>query len=487
MGDKPATMPKKRGGGGGGGGDKRESFFAALRSQKLDTIRYSLSHGGVPITAEDEEGHRCLEICATYGKDKALDQILQILDRQRGLREYLDMVDEDGRTALMMACHKGQLACVQVLCKYNASLTKKCNKGKTASDYANAGGKQSVIDYLAPESSDEDDGAEAEDDGLTAGERRRAKKKALDEASFSNVIKKTGEVTLEEAHAAKIEAEEVAQVAKDKMQAGAQWEELKSLQHMEGRDTKELTLVKEKAEDAVAGAEGGVDPAMWNCVFLNRLSLKMPAGVLTSLSPMVAQLNALDILILTGNSLQSLPDSIGEISTLRVLEVDQNALACLPASIGQLEKLEVLNLGSNQIESLEPIAEANWPNLLTLNLDTNNIKDLVLPFASMARIQTLSIAHNQLETISETMGVLGETGTLMSLSVAHNNLTDISSLRDLKDKKLKSLNVEENPIADKKVLKLLNGSRPEQIIKELLKYLQKQGGGGGGKKGKKKK
>ena len=140
-----------------------------------------------------------------------------------------------------MACHKGQLACVQVLCKYNASLTKKCNKGKTASDYANAGGKQSVIDYLAPESSDEDDGAEAEDDGLTAGERRRAKKKALDEASFSNVIKKTGEVTLEEAHAAKIEAEEVAQVAKDKMQAGAQWEELKSLQHMEGRDTKVLT------------------------------------------------------------------------------------------------------------------------------------------------------------------------------------------------------------------------------------------------------
>ena len=115
------------------------------------------------------------------------------------------------------------------------------------------------------------------------------------------------------------------------------------------------------------------------------------------------------------------------------------------------------------------VCAGNWPNLLTLNLDTNNIKDLVLPFASvrlpvtgrmaaysvvvvqMARIQTLSIAHNQLETISETMGVLGETGTLMSLSVAHNNLTDISSLRDLKDKKLKSLNVEENPIADKKV------------------------------------
>merc|ERR1711865_783281 len=485
MGDKPATMPKKRGGGGGGSGDKRESFFAALRSQKLDTIRYSLSHGGVPITAEDEEGHRCLEICATYGKDKALDQILQILDRQRGLREYLDMVDEDGRTALMMACHKGQLACVQVLCKYNASLTKKCNKGKTAGDYAQSGGKQSVIDYLAPESSDEDDGAEGEDDGLTAGERRRLKKKELDEKSFCNVIKKTDELTLDEAHAIKIEAEELAQEAKAEMQAGAQWEELKQLQHMEGRDVKELTLTKEDAKDAVAGAEGGVDPALWNCVFLNRLSLKLPSGVMTSLSPLIAQLNALDVLILTGNSLQAIPDSIGEIKTLRVLEVDQNELAILPASIGQLEKLEVLNLGSNQIATLESVAEGNWPNLLTLNLDTNNITDLILPFSTMARIQSISVAHNQLETISETMGALGETGTLAALSLAHNNLTSIASLRDLKDKKLKSLNVEENPIADKKVLKLLRNDRPEQIIKELLKYLQKQGGGGGGKKKKK--
>ena len=76
-------------------------------------------------------------------------------------------------------------------------------------------------------------------------------------------------------------------------------------------------------------------------------------------------------------------------------------------------------------------------------------------------------------------------GTLASLSLSNNKLESIAGIRDLKEKKLKVLNVDENPIADKKVFKLLRGDRPEHIIKELLKYLQKQGGGGGGKKKKK--
>merc|ERR1712054_459413 len=99
---------------------------------------------------------------------------------------------------------------------------------------------------------------------------------------------------------------------------------------------------------------------------------------------------------------------------------------------------------------------------------------------TMERISTISASNNKLEVISEEMGLVG--GSLASLSLANNQLTSIASLRDLKDKKLKHLNVEDNPIADKKVLKLLNGSRPEAIIKELLKYLQKDGGGGGKKK-----
>ena len=38
-----------------------------------------------------------------------------------------------------------------------------------------------------------------------------------------------------------------------------------------------------------------------------------------------------------------------------------------------------------------------------------------------------------------------------------------------------------NPLADKKVLKVLNADRPEKVVKELFKLLE--AGGGGGKKG----
>ena len=98
----------------------------------------------------------------------------------------------------------------------------------------------------------------------------------------------------------------------------------------------------------------------------------------------------------------------------------------------------------------------------------------------MQRISTISASNNKLVEISE---ALGETaGTLASLNLANNELPSLASLRELKDKKLKHLNVEDNPIQDKKVLKLLNGNRPEEIIKQLLKYLLKEGGGGGKKK-----
>ena len=109
----------------------------------------------------------------------------------------------------------------------------------------------------------------------------------------------------------------------------------------------------------------------------------MPQGVLTSLSPGISQLNALDVLILSQNSLVELPEEIGAITSLRVLEVDRNALERVPQSIGALEKLEVLNLASNQIESLEPLLEGSLPNLLTLLLDNNQISELVLPFSTV--------------------------------------------------------------------------------------------------------
>merc|ERR1712188_21027 len=127
---------------------------------------------------------------------------------------------------------------------------------------------------------------------MTTAERRKLRKQQLEEKNFGSVLKKAENISLEEAHQQRLENEEKAEAAKAEMESAAQWEELKHLEHTRGGSVKELTLVKERPEDVTSG-EGGVDPALWECNFLNRLSLKMPSGILTSLSPHIGKLDAL--------------------------------------------------------------------------------------------------------------------------------------------------------------------------------------------------
>ena len=74
------------------------------------------------------------------------------------------------------------------------------------------------------------------------------------------------------------------------------------------------------------------------------------------------------------------------------------------------------------------------------------------------------------------------------LNVADKGLTALpSGLSNLKEKKVRELRILPNPIADKKVLKVLNKDRVTEVVKELWKLLAASGGGGGKKGGKGKK
>ncbi len=69
------------------------------------------------------------------------------------------------------------------------------------------------------------------------------------------------------------------------------------------------------------------------------------------------------------------------------------------------------------------------------------------------------------------------------LNVADNELTELpAGMSELKEKKIRDLRLLPNPIADKKVLKVLNKERVTEVVKELWKLLA-AGGGGGKKKG----
>jgi len=339
------------------------------------------------------------------GKHRSLEQMLQILQRQRVLRDYVDIRDEEGRTPLMFAAANGNVQCVEVLAEFGASVTAKCEKGNTARDYAVKRSKAKVLeffDHVSSEEEEADPNVAEPDDGLTSTQRNKLKKKAMEGAESRGMKKKEGEEDTDMAEA----KEDAKEEAKAEAKKDAVWEELRALSHMEGKDIREVVLIKLEEGDVVAGVEGGVDPALWRCDFLKNVKLQMPAKILVSLPDALGNLVALDTLILSKNALRSLPEAMEKLAALRVLEVDSNELETIPAALGKLGKLETLNLATNKLTSLAPIADGNLPNLLTLVADFNALEGVELPYASMARINSVSISNNSITSLPEEMGLM---------------------------------------------------------------------------------
>ena len=99
-----------------GSGDKLEQFWSSIAKEKLDTLKYCLLHSGINYPSmQNEKGWTCVMVCAFDDKPKALLIILDIMRQQRVIKESIDLADEDGRTALMMAAAKGNEKCVDHL------------------------------------------------------------------------------------------------------------------------------------------------------------------------------------------------------------------------------------------------------------------------------------------------------------------------------------------------------------------------------------
>lgn len=453
-------MGKKGKGGGGTAADRQRQYFKAVQDEKLDTIRWSIRHGGLSLTSRDPASLTGLHVAAVAGKRRSLGALLDFLPRggpeaQELAAESLDCVDDEGRTPLILAALKGHAECVDLLVEAGAAKEAVDDRGKTARAYAASRKYEAVVKIL--------DGVESESE-----EEEEAKPKR------TWVVKKP------KGRAAKPRPEAGSDGEDGDGEAGADgaggapepvWPEVGEV--LAGKK-KEVCLVKEGA--ARAASAGGADPALWFCKSLNRLELR--CGL--TQADGVGRLTGLFTLILTGNELAALPAEVGLLKGLKFLQIDGNFLKELPEALGQLANLESVSVNDNQLTSLAPLSPLE--KLDAVHAARNCLDEVDMELGNKGRLKTLNLSGNVLDELPEGIGRLG---ALTSLNVSDCGLEELpAELGDLKENKLKEIVLDANDFDDPKINKLVkNGFKS----KELLGYLRKQKGKGkkGQKKGKK--
>ena len=446
---------------------KRDQFLTACRNAKLDTVRWGVGAGGQSPGTRDDDGHTAIMITALGDKHKALQMLLDSCRRSR-MREPIDFTDGrgEGKTALMMAAARGHEASCDELLYAGANYKMTCERGMTAADYARKNGYDGLarrIDRGGDSSEEEEEEDEDEDEegfeGETSTQRSRRKKKEME------ALERRGDKT-----ALKSKRETAVETGEDVGEAPeAKWPETKKAWDSEAKEV------------AIARDEGDVevDPALFYVKSINNLKLTLGSS-LTTLSPDVSRLSGLLTLIISGNGLTELPESVGKLKNLKVLEAENNQLVSLPSSLSSCKNLEILRVSNNKIKSLASLDGVN--TLVTLVADNNKLTTLDdFTVEAKERLVTLSARMNQ---ITDAPAEIHQCSLLAEIFLKNNKIEDVpGEWGELKEKKVRSIELDNNPIADPKIKKMMGKSA--NFVKELLTYLRKNGKKSASKKKKK--
>lgn len=490
------AMPKKPGG--GVGGDKRLAFFDAIRKQKLETVRWSLRYGGQQVHTRDDDNMTCLMVCAAEGKPRSLDEILEFLGRQNSRRggssrseageavDGLELTNDDGHTALMLAARAGKKECAALLVRYGARLeTRNKSDGKTARAYCVDKNFRGMVEWFdrgckddaseeEQEEEDVDDPNAVEGESATQRSKRLRREKEAKEAGKSQ---RKQEVVEEK------EEEDVVFIADADDRKEAFWPEV--IKALASAETVQQTQKEVNCIKMDEATHKQVDPALWRCGFAYRLQLQMPKGVVTSIPHKIERFRQLDTLILSRNSLSSLPDEIKNCRNLRVLQLDGNEITQLPSAEvwSAITQLESVDLSSNKLttDELAKMKGSLGSTLMSLKVDENQLTSLPLQWDSLKLIRHLSASSNKISELPDEIGLLRQ---MEFLNLEDNEIEDIPfGMADLSDKKFKEINFKGNPLADPRCTRILE--RERLPVKPLLAHLKKMAKQGGSKKKKK--
>ena len=392
--------------------DPRKQYFESIKTQKIDTLRWCLRHGGVSAKAMDEDGHTGVQIAAAGGFSESLETLIENV-RKVGEPADLEEPDEDGRTPLMMAAYNGKLDCCRLLVlQGKAKMTTKCDAGKTARMYAESRktpAHEKVIAFLdnptapPPEEEEEDDEVDEEEE-----QRKRVFK-----ASQRSAGQATQAAQQEEVHRQRVEAAEALEKALASS-APPIWPEVEPIL----KETRRELSIRNKPPLTVAS--GPIDPAVWNCVCLFELRLELAERSLTRLPPQISRLCDLVTLIVSNNALSELPEEVSQLAKLRNLEAAGNELSSLPGSLAGLTSLQVIDVSNNHITSVSPLSKL--AELVSVNVGHNELKELPLLWDSLEHMQALAAPHNKIVVMPPGIGALQ---MLVTLDLAGNSIEQV--------------------------------------------------------------
>ena len=240
-------------------------------------------------------------------------------------------------------------------------------------------------------------------------------------------------------------------------------------------------------------------PGLANLSQLTNLNLSRNQ-LIDAAFPIISRMTSLRELHLAENVLHgSLPSCISGLENLEILDIHENAITDLTENLGQLSKLRVLNVAGNKLLSLPfeqmarlplteilasrnrlegillPINIKNLPTLRLLEVGRNALVSIMAAEVAMPSLQSLDISNNRIACLpSATVWPGLQTLTasenritslphdfptlksLKSLDVGGNNLAMINETIGSMDK-LATLNIMNNPLRDRKMLKMSTG------------------------------
>lgn len=196
---------------------------------------------------------------------------------------------------------------------------------------------------------------------------------------------------------------------------------------------------------------------------------------LTSMNAGIGQLIHLLRLSYTHNSLKALPTAIERFQSLKYFDLSYNKLSSVPRELYQLVSLQTLILARNDLcdDSFQDIQSSSNPILPMLrhvDLSHNKLSKVPEFVIHAEQVTELFASDNEIDVLSSNLLCKGH---LRVLSLARNHLTALPyEVTELK--KLKTFEVKENPIKDKRLLKLI-AQHGDTKPKTVLDYVSSKG------------